>query len=293
MQKITPFLWFDRNAEEAAKFYVSVFRKSRITGKTRYEEASAEASGLPAGTVLTVDFTLEGQDFAALNGGPVFKFSPANSFFIWCDSAKELDERWKKLSKGGKIRIPLGKYPFAEKYGWCEDRFGLNWQLMLEKRKQKITPALLFVQKHARMSEDAMRFYTSIFKKSKIGSINRDEKTGVNLHTRFSLAGQEFVAFESPMEHPFDFNEAVSFVINCKDQKEIDYFWGKLTKGGDPAAQQCGWLKDRFGVSWQVVPIALNKMVMAKDRKKSSRVLKAMMPMKKLDLKALKDAYKG
>ncbi len=293
MQKITPFLWFDRNAEEAAKFYVSVFKKSKIKGKTRHEEASAEASGLPVGTVLTVDFSLEGQDFAALNGGPAFKFSPANSFFIWCASEGELDGLWKKLSKGGTVRIPLGKYPFAKRYGWCEDRFGLNWQLMLEKRKQKITPALLFVREHEGMSEEAMRFYASVFKKSKIGKINRDEKTGVNLHTRFSLAGQEFVAFESPIKHPFDFNEAVSFVINCRDQEEVDYFWGKLTRGGDPAAQQCGWLKDRFGVSWQVVPTALNKMIMSKDRKKSARVLKAMMPMKKLDLKALKDAYNG
>ncbi len=293
MQKITPFLWFDRNAEEAAEFYVSAFKGSKIVGKTRYNEASSKASGLPAGTVLTVDFKLGGQDFSALNGGPAFKFSPATSFFVWCASEKEISQMWKKLSEGGTVRIELGKYPFAEKYGWCEDRFGVNWQLMLHENRQKITPALLFVRKHAGMSEEAMRFYTSIFKDSGIDSVNRDEKTKVNLHARFRLAGQDFVAFESPIEHPFDFTEAVSFVINCDDQKEIDYFWDKLKEGGDPAARQCGWLKDRFGVSWQVVPAALGKMLMDKDPKRSSRVLDAMMPMKKLDLKALKDAYKG
>jgi len=160
MQKIAPFLWFDNQAEDAVKFYVSIFGNSKIGSITRYEEEAAKASGRPKGSVMTVAFELAGQEFVALNGGPLFKFT-----------------------------------------------------------------------------------------------------------------------------------EAISFVVNCETQEEVDHFWEKLSAGGQEV--QCGWLKDRFGVSWQVVPTVLGEMLQDKDREKSKRVMAAMLKMKKINIEALKKAYEA
>jgi predicted 3-demethylubiquinone-9 3-methyltransferase (glyoxalase superfamily) len=162
MKGITPTLWFETQAEEAAKYYVSIFKNSNITSVTRYGAAGAAASGMPAGSVLTVAFELDGQEFVALNGGPVFKFT-----------------------------------------------------------------------------------------------------------------------------------EAVSFMVNCEDQEEVDYYWEKLTRGGDEKAQICGWLKDKFGLSWQVVPIEFQKMMGDENPEKVERAMKVMLSMKKLDIAALKRAFEG
>jgi predicted 3-demethylubiquinone-9 3-methyltransferase (glyoxalase superfamily) len=160
MQKITPFLWFDNQAEEAANFYTSIFKNSKIASVARYGEEGAKASGRAKGTAMTVAFQLDGQEFVALNGGPHFKFS-----------------------------------------------------------------------------------------------------------------------------------EAVSFVVNCKTQEEVDHYWDKLSAGGDEKAQQCGWLKDKYGLSWQIVPDVLSEMLQDKDPKKSGSVMQALLQMKKLDIKILKQAY--
>jgi len=119
-QKIMACLWFDSNAEEAICFYTSTFKNSRITGVTRYGEAGASASGRPAGTVMTIAFELEGQEFLALNGGPVFAFSPAISFIVNCETQEELDGLWEKLSEGGEI----------QQCGWVTDRYGVSWQVV-------------------------------------------------------------------------------------------------------------------------------------------------------------------
>jgi predicted 3-demethylubiquinone-9 3-methyltransferase (glyoxalase superfamily) len=158
MQKITPCLWFDNQAEEAVNFYVSIFKNSKVGRIARYGEAGAEVSGRPKGTVMTVEFQLEGQEFLALNGGPIFKFT-----------------------------------------------------------------------------------------------------------------------------------EAISFIVNCETQEKIDEMWEKLSKGGEKGP--CGWLKDKYGLSWQIVPPVLSEMLQDKDTKKSERVMKAMLQMKKLDIKTLKQAY--
>jgi predicted 3-demethylubiquinone-9 3-methyltransferase (glyoxalase superfamily) len=160
MQKITPCLWFDDRAEEAAKFYISIFKNSKIGDVTRYGKEGYEIHGREAGTVMTIDFEIEGQKFVGLNGGPIFKF-----------------------------------------------------------------------------------------------------------------------------------NEAISFQVHCETQKEVDYYWEKLSEGGDEKAQQCGWLKDKYGVSWQIVPAVLGRMLQDKDAKKSQRVMKALLQMHKLDIKILKQAY--
>jgi predicted 3-demethylubiquinone-9 3-methyltransferase (glyoxalase superfamily) len=162
MQTITPCLWFDSNAEEAVNFYTSIFKNSKTGNISRYGEAGYEIHGKPAGTVLTIEFELNGQTFTALNGGPIFRF-----------------------------------------------------------------------------------------------------------------------------------NEAISFQVYCESQEEVDYFWDRLSKGGDEKAQQCGWLKDRFGLSWQIVPTLLIKLMQDKDAEKSGRVMQAMLRMKKIDINRLQQAYKA
>jgi predicted 3-demethylubiquinone-9 3-methyltransferase (glyoxalase superfamily) len=161
---------------------------------------------------------------------------------------------------------------------------------------QSITPCLWFDNQ----AEEAAKFYTGIFKNSKISKVSRYGKAGQDVHGRppgsvmtvaFELEGQPFVALNGgPVFH---FNEAVSFQIMCRDQKEIDYYWEKLTEGGDPAAQQCGWLKDKFGVSWQVTPTALIEMLGGPSSEKSERAMSAMMEMKKFNIAELERAYKG
>ena len=296
MQKITPFLWFDSNAEKAIDFYVPIFRNSKKGNIHRYDEPSAKASGRPKGSVMTASSQLAGQNFTAINGGPIFKFTPAVSFYVNCETENEIDNLWANLSKDAvKIFWPLQKYNWSEKYGWLTDKFGISWQLMLTNSPQKISPFLSFFGKQYGKAEEAINYYISIFKNSGLQSIARyskeEEKTeGAIKHAAFSINGQDFKAMESSKDIP-GFNEAISFVVNCENQNEVDYFWDNLSKGGDEKAQQCGWLKDKYGVSWQVVPKILFELMSDKDSAKSLRVTKAMLQMKKIDISILKHAY--
>jgi predicted 3-demethylubiquinone-9 3-methyltransferase (glyoxalase superfamily) len=159
---------------------------------------------------------------------------------------------------------------------------------------QKISPCLWFDDQ----GEEAAKFYTSIFKDSKIGDVTRYGKEGYEIHGReegtvmtveFEIEGQKFLALNGgPI---FKFNEAISFQVYCETQEEVDYYWEKLSEGGDEKAQQCGWLKDKYGVSWQIVPTILMKMLKDKDSEKSQRVMKVMLQMHKLEISTLKKAY--
>jgi predicted 3-demethylubiquinone-9 3-methyltransferase (glyoxalase superfamily) len=300
-QKITPNLWFDREAEEAAKFYTSIFKNSRIDSIARATRAGFENHGLPEGTVMTVEFEIEGQQFIAINGGPIFKFTPAISFLIGCTSKEEVDFLWKNLAQGGTALMELGQYPFSERYGWTQDRYGLSWQVMFSGDrpvKQKITPTLMFVGEQCGKAEEAINLYASTFSKSKIGDISRydkgqePDKEGTILHASFTLEDQEFAAMDSALEHKFNFNEAISLMVLCETQQEIDYFWQKLISGGGQESV-CGWLKDKFGVSWQVTPTILRKMLLDHDRSKVERVTNAFLKMKKFSIEELKTAYQG
>lgn len=292
MRKISPFLWYDDKAEEAANFYVSLFRNSKIDTVARYGDAGPG----PKGSVMTVKFELAGEEFIALNGGPHFKFTPAVSFYVACETPQEVDKLWEKLSEGGSALMPLDKYPFSERFGWVADRFGLSWQLNLADFPQKITPCLMFVGEQNGEAEEAMNFYVSQFNNSGIDRVERyvageRNKEGAVKHGVFSLAGQKFIAMDGGTEHPFTFNEASSLVVNCKTQEEVDEYWEKLSEGGQKS--QCGWLKDRYGLSWQVVPTVLDEMYADKDPEKSKRVMQAMLQMTKLDIATLKRAYEG
>ncbi len=292
MQKITPFLWYDNNAEEAMNFYTSIFKNSRIGNVTRYGEAGPG----PKGTVMSGTFQLEGQGFYALNGGPHHKFTPAISFFVNCATQKEIDELWGKLSEGGMVLMELDKYPFSEKFGWLSDKYGLSWQLNLGNSKQKITPCLMYVGKVNGKAEEAMNHYVSIFKNSGVEMIDRykageGDTEGNVKHAEFSLSGEEFMALESGLEHNFTFTEAISLFVDCRTQEEVDELWEKLSAGGEKS--QCGWLKDKYGVSWQIIPSALGEMLGDKDPAKANRVMQAMLKMQKIDIQGLKRAYEG
>ena len=296
MQKITPFLWFDNNAEEAVIFYTSAFNNSKTGKVTRYLEASANASGMPEGSAMTVPFEIEGYKFTAINGGPMFKFTPAISFFVNSESKDEIQALWDKLSQGGEALMPLDKYPFSEKYGWVRDKYGLTWQLFYSESKveDKIVPSMLFVGNLAGKAEEAIDFYVSVFSDSKrLGTFrygpDMPPENEQNLaYADFNIEGERFAAMDSSREHNFAFNEAISFVVNCKDQKEIDYYWDKLSEGGNEKAQMCGWLKDKYGVSWQIVPAILGELMSTPE--KSQKVMQAILKMKKIDIEELKNA---
>lgn len=290
MEKINPFLWFNTQAEEAAKLYVSIFGKSKIVRIDRYGDAGPG----PKGAVFTVDFQLEGQTFIALNGGTEYNLTPAISFFVTCRTESEVDAAWGKLTERGKVMMPLQKYPFSEKFGWVADKFGVSWQLSLAGGEKKITPFLMFVGKQHGKADEAMKFYVSLFKDSKIEQVERwgpgqPEPEGKVMHARFVLAGQQFMAMESGGPHDFTFTPAFSLFINCESQDEVDELWEKLSEGG--RKDRCGWLQDRYGVSWQVVPPGFRELVQGKDAARSRRAMEAMMKMEKLDIRELRRAY--
>ena len=300
-QKITPNLWFDRQAEEAANHYASIFKNSKVGRIIRASKAGFEIHGLPEGTVMTIEFVIEGHKFIAINGGPLFKFTPAISFLVACKTKEEVEALWKKLSEGGSALMELGEYPFSERYGWTRDRYGLSWQVMAmgdHKIKQKITPTLMFVGEQCGKAEAAIRFYTSVFNHAKIGDIVRyakgeePDQEGTIKHAAFTLENQGFAAMDSAYEHNFAFNEAISFMVGCETQEEIDCYWEKLTADGGQESM-CGWLKDKFGVSWQVAPTVLAEMLRDADKKKVERVTNAFLKMKKFDVAELEKAYEG
>jgi predicted 3-demethylubiquinone-9 3-methyltransferase (glyoxalase superfamily) len=293
MEKITPHLWFDNNAEEAAKFYTSIFKDSKIKNMTTLHNT-------PSGTVDIFTVDLLGQEFTLISAGPLFKFNPSVSFLVVCTTKEEVDELWGNLSEGGTALMELGEYPFSEKYGWVQDKYGLSWQVMFmgdRKTKQRIIPTLMFVGKQCGKAEEAINFYTSVFEDARVGDILRyikgeePDKEGTVKHASFILQGQEFAAMDSARGHNFAFNEAISFMVHCETQEEIDYYWGTLS--ADPKAEQCGWLKDKFSLSWQIVPSLMDEMLISNDKKKIERVTEAFLLMKKLDIAKLKEAYES
>jgi len=299
--RIVPCLWFDSQAEEAVGFYTAIFEEAKKGTVTRYGKAGQEIHGRPEGSVMTISFELAGLPFTALNGGPHFKFSPAISFMVSCKTEKQLDDLWSMLLWGtgrDSVLMPLQEYPFSKRYGWIQDRFGISWQLMLREDQdtsQEIVPCFLFVGMQAGKAEEAVRFYTSIFDKASIEELYHYEageepnREGYVKFASFAIEGQVFSAMDSSLEHDFTFNEAISFEVRCENQEELDHYWQKLSFV--PEAEQCGWLKDKFGISWQITPRAMEEFLNDPDPERSFRVMEAMLKMKKIDIKGLREAY--
>jgi predicted 3-demethylubiquinone-9 3-methyltransferase (glyoxalase superfamily) len=301
MRKITPHLWFDKEAKDAAELYTSLIPNSKITSvKTLHDT--------PSGDCDMVSFELSTQSFMAISAGPLFKFNPSVSFQVKCKTKDEVNAIFEKLSEGGKVLVPLGSYPFSDRYGWLEDKYGLSWQVILageREMKQRIIPVLMFVGGVCGKTEEAVNFYAEVFKNSftgaegstnanilaRYGRGEEPDREGTVRYASFTLLGQDFGAMDSAREHKFAFNEAISFMVPCDTQAEIDYFWERLS--ADPKAGQCGWLKDRYGLSWQITPTIMNEMLVGTDKDRTARVTKAFLKMKKFDIDALKRAYEG
>lgn len=289
MQLMSFCLWFDSQAEEAAQFYKNLFG-GKIKTVAHYSKTEPNHSGLPLGSVLTVEFEIANAKVLGLNGGPMFKFTPSLSFFVSCDSTEEIERYWKALNDGGQLRMGLDKYPWAERYGWTADRYGVEWQLMLSPRPHKIAPTILFVDKLFGRGQEALDFYTSVFPNSKIEMVAKDPSNTNILHASFTLDGNPFVLTEGAGKHGHQPNEAFSLCLNCDTQKEIDHYWEKLIEGGG-AHSRCGWLKDRFGVSWQVNPALMSRI--AGDPVKFDKAMNVVMKQSKIILADIEAALSG
>ena len=270
--------WFDGNAKEAADFYCNIFPESKIT----------------IDTPMVVNFELWGQKFMGLNGGPMFTKNPSISYFVVFDTTEEVDIAWTSLSEGGEVLMALDTYPWSEKYGWLQDKFGVSWQLSVGDLKdtgQRIAPSLMFVRDKAGRAEAAIKLYTALFENSSVSGVQHygegeGDRPDLVKHAQFIIDGKTFMAMDSSGPHDFDFNEGISLVVECKTQEEIDKYWNALTERGEES--MCGWLKDEFGVSWQIIPADLGKWM--SDPEKRDRVMQKVMSSKKFNIEELKNS---
>lgn len=292
MQKFIPSLWYDKETLEAAKLYVSLIENSSI-------DTIMTMKDTPSGDAEVVDFTLGGMQFNAVSGGPNFKMNPSISLMVTCDSFEEVDRLYDALIPGGNILMEKGEYPFSKYYAWISDKYGLNWQLIHVEDTfgiPKIRLNFLFSDRVCGRAEEALDYYVNTFLGAKKGYLNRykpgeavDRRAKVN-YGELNAGGISMVFMDHGYGADFTFNEAFSIMVQCRDQAEIDYLWGRLSH--IPEAEQCGWLKDKYGVSWQIVPEVMSEL-MKGDEEQSKRVTEAMLKMKKLDIRALTSAYKG
>ena len=278
-ENITPCLWYNGQAQEAAALYCSVFTDSKITAQSP----------------IVTGINVSGHSITLLDGGPMYKPNPSISFFYICEQEDELNKIWSAFSKEGTVLMALDKYPWSEKYGWINDKFGISWQISLGKISdvgQKITPCFLFTGKQYGTADEAIAHYSSIFKNVKVDGVLRyganelPDEEGKIKHAQFVLNDQKFMIMESAAPYNFTFTEGISLTIHCETQKEIDYYWEKLTESG--AESMCGWLKDKFGVSWQIVPTILNKIM--SDPAKAGKAAQAFMAMRKLNIEQIVQA---
>ncbi len=292
-QKIVPYLWYDKNALEAATFYTSVFPDSKILGVDKIYDT-------PSGDCDMVSFQLFGLEIQSIGAGPEFRFNSSLSFMVSCTSKEEIDEYYGALSKDGDVLMPLGEYPFCPYYVWFSDKYGLNWQLLLTgsfdgyERERRIRPVLLFQNTQCGKAEEALKFYESVLPGATLGVVShnlegeaQDTRATIN-YAEISFLGMDFVIMDHGLGGEDSFNEAFSLMIGCKDQMEIDYYWNKLSFV--PEAEQCGWLKDRFGVSWQIVPSILGDLLANSTKEEADRVTKAFLQMGKFDIDLLNKA---
>lgn len=273
---IYPCIWFDGNAKEAMQFYCSIFPNSKIVSDTE----------------LVVTALICGQQFMGLNGGPKFKPNASISFMVMATSPEETDRYWQALIKEGMPLMPIDTYEWSKRYGWVQDKYGVNWQLYtgdVVPHEQKIVPTLMFAGAQQGRAEEAIQFYTTLFQPSSLHGIlkySQGEFTGQVQHAQFRVKSYTLMAMDSGVHQNFSFTEGISVVLQCDTQEEIDYFWNAITLKG--AESMCGWCRDPFGLSWQVIPRKLEQLVTEPERGK--RVMNALLKMKKLDIAQLESA---
>lgn len=278
---IFPCLWCNGDAKEAAEFYCQVFG-----GKITVD------------TPVVINIELFGQKLMLLNAGPQFEKNPSISFLINCASEEDVQHYWDMLSEGGMALMELDSYPWSKKYGWIKDKYGTTWQLYFgETQEQKMVPTLMFMHKNNGKAMEAMEFYTSTFPESKIEGVLKYKDGGENgenpenvQHAHFVINNYMLSCMDSSFDHKFDFNEGISLVTMTNDQKETDHLWNTLISGGGRESM-CGWLKDQYGVSWQIVPKRLIELMNDSDPEKSQKVVQAMLKMQKIVISDLETAY--
>ena len=292
--RIVPCLWFDDQAETAAAFYVAAFPDGRLGPTARYPTSGPNPTGKPPGSVLTVDFTIAGQPFTALNGGAAFTINPSISFFVYLPTEQEVDDLYHALHEGGQALMPLDAYAWSARYAWVMDRFGVTWQVMHSPGVERATiaPSLMFTGPQHGCARAAIDAYVGTFPRSSVEHLEPyaagEGPEGTIKYASLTLAGQPFAAMDSDYDHGFTFDEGVSLQVMCGDQDEIDHYWRALSTGGEEGP--CGWLKDRFGVSWQVVPEAISEWMTHPDAEARDRAFEAMLGMRKLDIAELRRA---
>ncbi|MFF7218917.1 VOC family protein [Mammaliicoccus sciuri] len=293
-QRIVPHLWFDNEAQEAVDYYMQTFPESEIISDVTFTDT-------PSGDAKQLTFNIFGYKFMAINAGPYFTKNPSISFTVLFNQSEAalLDKVWTALAHNGKIMMELDTYDFSEKYGWLEDQFGVSWQLLITDQPfdDRIRPSFMFINENVGRAEEAINYYTSVFKNS--DDISKfyypegmePDKPDTLAHAEFKLEDQYFVALDSAHKHEFNLNEGISLMLFLEDQQEIDYYWDKLS--AVPEAEQCGWVKDQFGVSWQIVPKIMDQMAEEGTPEQISNVTKAFLKMKKFDVETLIKAYEG
>lgn len=278
-QKIVPNIWFAGNAGEAGEFYTTALPQTSAHVAMRYPDELPDFQKGLEGEPVVVDLDVAGFRITMINSDDTARPTPSISFMLNFDplmfdgdadaARTALDETWAALSDGGQALMPLGEYPFSPHYGWVQDRFGVSWQLMLtdptgDPRPFVITQIMFSgdVQDRAR---EAVDLYLSLFDDTAYGTVVAYEQAsgtaaaGSIMFGEFRIGEQWFSFMDSNVRHEFGFTPGVSLEIRCADQAEIDHFWNVLS--AVPDAEQCGWLVDRYGVSWQVVPQNMDELL--------------------------------
>jgi predicted 3-demethylubiquinone-9 3-methyltransferase (glyoxalase superfamily) len=279
---IFPCLWHDGDAGEAAALYCKVF------GGT-----------ITVNTPVVINIDLFGQKLMLLNGGPQFEKNASVSFMVMCETEDEVQKYWDQLIEGGMALMALDSYPWSKKYGWVKDRFGTTWQLFFGEKAdaQKLVPTLMFIHQNNGKAVEAMEFYTQTFPHSHIGNILHYKDGGESnevpenvQHAHFVIDRYSLFCMDNSYDHAFDFNEGISMVVMTDDQEKTDHLWNTLTSEGGRESM-CGWLKDKYGFSWQIVPKRLIQLMNDADQAKAQKVVQAMMKMQKIIIKDLEAAY--
>ncbi len=303
--QIVPHLWFDTRAIEAVEFYCSVFPDSGILKQRVIPDT-------PSGDCDYLTFELWGQRFEAINAGPEFSINPSISMMVNFDplffgqdknpelaAREKLNEIWSSLSRDGQVLMELGQYDFSPLYGWIQDRYGMSWQLILTEPggdpRPPVMPSMLFVGDNCGKAEEAGAFYRSLFSDSEEGMLVKypaamgPDSEDTVMFSDFRLGDTWITAMDSAYDHQFQFNEALSFIVYCKDQDEVDYYWSQLS--ADQEAEQCGWVKDKYGVSWQIIPTELNTLMESGSESQNKAAIKELLEMKKIDISVIRKVY--
>lgn len=276
---ISTCIWINHPLKTATEFYSGILHDVYLMSESPF------ITGL----------NISGTRITLMNGGSAHAPTPAISLFYIVESKDEFDFVFKHLSAGGEILMPVDTYPWSERYAWFNDKFGVSWQLSVDKIEQtgqRLTPFLTFTGPNFGKGHRALDIYKNLFPDFKLDGIaSYPVEMGVELenkilHTQFAVNGTKLMLSENNLPHSFSFTEGVSFMLMCDNQDEIDFYWSKLSKNGEEG--RCGWLKDEFGVSWQILPSILGSLM--KDQQKIEAVSNAFMQMKKLDIAALQMA---